>query len=124
VLQNTGRNSAANFEIRAASTDVIPYKQEKVAEDRDTSAAINESFKIYPNPAYKNVTTKFTLGKSERLSFHVCDITGKKIISTKSEFFAAGPHTFTVNVNSIQKGTYVFSVRGELNNKSELIIKL
>ena len=70
------------------------------------------SLALYPNPATDHVSVKFTLTNSDRITYEVFDITGKRILSIiKNE--RAGTIQEAISLTSISKGMYALKISGK-----------
>jgi len=80
-------------------------------------------FVVYPNPVSTSAKCVFTLEQSGVVTFVISDILGKTVSTTQSAKLDAGTNEMTINVQHLEKGTYIIesSLDGKLINVSKLI---
>ena len=65
-----------------------------------------------PNPTSNSININFTLNNPSKVDIDVVDVTGKLVKSVKGTetFSAAGKHSVTLDVTSLESGSYFYSV--------------
>jgi hypothetical protein len=67
------------------------------------------TFSLYPNPAAEYITMNYALGESSKVSYIIYDLTGKQI-QTESATRFPGAQQQSIDVNTLQAGTYLLSL--------------
>jgi hypothetical protein len=67
------------------------------------------TFSFYPNPATDNLTANYSLEESSKVTYIIYDLTGKKIQTETTNRFP-GAQQQSIDVSSLQAGTYFLSV--------------
>ncbi len=85
---------------------------------------MKNNVKIYPNPAFQNVTVNIDFKNSSDLELTIYDLVGKKVYEyqNKNQYFY-GEQKFELNLNNLPKGMYIIEVinaDGKFNNKLQL----
>lgn len=80
------------------------------------------SFSFYPNPATENITMNYSLEESSKVTFIIYDLTGKQV-QTESATRFPGTQQQTIDVNSLQAGTYLLSVNVNGNAITKRFVK-
>lgn len=85
---------------------------------------MKNNVKIYPNPAFQNVTVNIDFKNSSDLELAIYDLVGKKVYEyqNKNQYFY-GEQKFELNLNNLPKGMYIIEVinaDGKFNNKLQL----
>jgi len=80
-------------------------------------------FVVYPNPVSTSAKCVFNLPQSGEVTIVVSDILGKIVSTTQSAKLDAGTNEMTINVQHLEKGTYIIesSLEGKLINVSKFI---
>jgi hypothetical protein len=68
------------------------------------------SFNIFPNPTEGNVTVNFVTKGSEDLAITLTDVTGRLVFSELLDNYS-GSYTKDYNLNTLDRGVYLYSVR-------------
>ena len=83
-------------------------KGKKESNNFDTDQIINKNVKFYPNPAGDFVIIDyFSTTQAKEIIVKITDIDGKHIMSTPLQ---KAPSVNTIDVRSLTKGTYIFSI--------------
>lgn len=82
----------------------------------------NNSIAVFPNPANTAVSININLQKADELLIDICDITGKKIFSTK-ESTMAGSTVKTIDTEHLTPGIYLLKISGKEIHYSHRIVK-
>lgn len=80
-----------------------------------TSGALSLQ-RAYPNPASENITIPFFIKEKSSVKLAVYNVTGQLVNSINNAEYQRGTHNFELNVTSLQKGTYFYTVT--TNNES------
>jgi hypothetical protein len=80
------------------------------------------TFSFYPNPATENITMNYSLEESSKVTYIIYDLTGKQV-QTESATRFPGAQQQTVDVNSLQAGTYLLSVNANGNAITKRFVK-
>ncbi len=72
----------------------------------DAASLPTEMQGVYPNPAVKEATVDFSLGRIAEVSFEIYDMLGKKVQEIDAESFGAGIHSVKLPVATIPAGNY------------------
>ena len=67
------------------------------------------TFSFYPNPTTENITVNYSLEESAKIQYVIYDLTGKKV-QTESATRFPGSQQQSIDVNSLQAGTYLLSL--------------
>jgi hypothetical protein len=67
------------------------------------------TFSFYPNPATDNLTANYSLEESSKVTYIIYDLTGKKVQTETTNRFP-GAQQQSIDVSSLQAGTYLLSV--------------
>ncbi len=68
-------------------------------------------FAASPNPASNSININFSLNTASKVEIEVIDISGKTVKSIKgNETFANGKHSISVDVTSLESGSYFYSI--------------
>jgi len=62
---------------------------------------------IYPNPVVTSATVAFNLDKNSNVKLNIYDIQGRIVKSVSSNNLQSGHQTITINVNDLNRGTYI-----------------
>jgi hypothetical protein len=69
-----------------------------------------------PNPAVNSVDINFSLENPSKVEIEVYDLTGKLVKSIKnSDSFSMGKHAVSVDISSLESGTYMYSINASGN---------
>ena len=80
------------------------------------------TFSFYPNPATENITMNYSLEESSKVTFIIYDLTGKQV-QTESATRFPGAQQQTIDVNSLQAGTYLLSMNVNGNAITKRFVK-
>ena len=69
-----------------------------------------EHFQMYPNPVVEQVIISFQLRNKESVKVEIFDVTGKKVMETKSIFYPAGNGHIKLNASDLNDGIYLCKV--------------
>ena len=67
------------------------------------------TFSFYPNPTTENITVNYSLEESAKIQYVIYDLTGKKV-QTESAARFPGAQQQSIDLNSLQAGTYLLSL--------------
>ena len=67
------------------------------------------TFSFYPNPTTENITVNYSLEESAKVQYVIYDLTGKKVQNESATRFP-GEQQQSIDVNSLQAGTYLLSL--------------
>ncbi len=78
--------------------------------------------KLYPNPAYDHTTLEMNSDKNEDISLYIYDLTGR-MVSTQNTRLIKGVNKIRIDLNRLNRGTYILRViTGEGSHSSKFII--
>jgi len=87
---------------------------------------VNEigAINLSPNPATQNPVLNFALSKNNSLTVNVLDITGKLVSKViDSSIVAEGTHSLVINVENLNAGIYIVSVKaGEMSKNIRMVV--
>ena len=79
----------------------------------EASAANNEKFVLYPNPAKDVVTLAYSLDNNAKLSFEVYNMLGQMVSSDGQSNFDKGSYTTMINIANFANGIYFVTVKDD-----------
>lgn len=68
---------------------------------------------LYPNPTASVFTLEFSIAQTQKLSFDIIDITGKRVVTLLNEYVKAGLNQFSFTTNDLANGTYFLIIKHE-----------
>ena len=71
----------------------------------------DEFHRAWPNPANEELYIGFTIFETRNVEFLIQDLTGKIVISEAIGSLSMGKHAQLINVNSLELGTYYYSIK-------------
>ncbi len=81
-------------------------------------------FKVYPNPAYKDVTIAFNLKKRAEVILRISDVLGRDVLLPVSAVMNAGTKKFNIEREQLPKGMYMITLTVDgKTNAAKLIWK-
>ena len=96
-----------------AKTGDYIYNASQVVTPAGVSVSEQENspftFSFYPNPTTENITMNYSLEESAKIQYVIYDLTGKKV-QTESATRFPGAQQQSIDVNSLQAGTYLLSL--------------
>ena len=96
-----------------AKTGDYIYNASQVVTPAGVSVSEQENspftFSFYPNPTTENITVNYSLEESAKIQYVIYDLTGKKV-QTESAARFPGAQQQSIDVNSLQAGTYLLSL--------------
>ena len=96
-----------------AKTGDYIYNASQVVTPAGVSVSEQENspftFSFYPNPTTENITVNYSLEESAKIQYVIYDLTGKKV-QTESATRFPGAQQQSIDVNSLQAGTYLLSL--------------
>ena len=96
-----------------AKTGDYIYNASQVVTPAGVSVSEQENspftFSFYPNPTTENITVNYSLEESAKIQYVIYDLTGKKV-QTESATRFPGSQQQSIDVNSLQAGTYLLSL--------------
>lgn len=96
-----------------AKTGDYIYNASQVVTPAGVSVSEQENspftFSFYPNPSTENITMNYSLEESAKIQYVIYDLTGKKV-QTESATRFPGAQQQSIDVNSLQAGTYLLSL--------------
>ncbi|MAJ13188.1 MAG: hypothetical protein CMD09_04215 [Flavobacteriales bacterium] len=105
--------------------DTVDYFFIDISNTTATLEQVNAStFKIldvFPNPASKNVSFQFVIGKSENVSFYILDILGN-IVNEKKINSNYGVNKFDIDISKLSSGMYTYCFKNSNNLISKKLI--
>ena len=109
-----GRGVFKNGTFFTVGTEELP------AEDGSTT---NINMNIYPNPASENINVSFNQPNSSEVLLHIYDLGGKLVQSKSINNLSKGQQNIQLNINSLNRGTYMLQIiAGRETGTSKLII--
>lgn len=90
----------ANPIIASADVSITAPSEKKVV----------EHFQMYPNPVIEQVIISFQLRNRESVKVEIFDVTGKKVMETKSIFYPVGNGHIKLNASELNDGIYLCKV--------------
>ncbi|MBI4648319.1 MAG: T9SS type A sorting domain-containing protein [Bacteroidia bacterium] len=79
---------------------------------------------VYPNPIQKDVMLEYTLTKDEFLTIEIYDINGRLVKSIfTNENRNKGTHKELLNIEKLQAGIYILSIKNNLRSQNIKIVK-
>ena len=96
-----------------AKTGDYIYNASQVVTPAGVSVSEQENspftFSFYPNPTTENITVNYSLEESAKIQYVIYDLTGKKV-QTESAARFPGAQQQSIDLNSLQAGTYLLSL--------------
>ena len=83
------------------------------ATDDPVLSDIDETMKVYPNPASSQLDIDFNLNQSQSLSLAIIDITGKVVSQMSPAFFRQGKNKVSLEVRDLVNGTYIIALNSD-----------
>jgi len=124
VQGNWGYIFTGQFKL-CADIDYLTVNVDTANAATDTSvSSINEltaeiaSMSAFPNPATDFVNIEFTLNENADVTVELYNMVGQKLEATALSNQGAGTHKVELNVTSLTKGTYFYSVTANGNTTS------
>ncbi len=83
--------------------------------------SLKENYKIFPNPVKQNelLNIKFKNNFTGKFNVVMYDLNGRKVLSKN---FDQSANSFTLNVNSLQKGLYILNISSQDYSLTEKIV--
>ena len=82
-----------------------------------------QELRIYPNPATEKVNVSYNLNSNSDVNISIYNLAGKLVYSESLKSVNSGKHNTIINVNSLNKGTYLVRlIAGKDIRSSKLII--
>ncbi len=115
----------AEVNMAPNDTDVarVEYKVNEMLTDLKPADRSHPNVYAFPNPAIANVRFEFTGLPADTYTLTIYNILGVKAWSRR--YFLAGTHTEKVNISSLSKGTYLYSLsdsRGKIISTRRLMV--
>lgn len=101
----------------------VEYKANNIASNVQSADALKPGVWAYPNPAIVNVRFEFTNLPAGRYKLKILNILG--IQEWQKTYYINGSHTEKVDISSLRKGTYLYSLsdeQGKTINTRRLIV--
>jgi hypothetical protein len=80
------------------------------------------TFSFYPNPTTENITVNYSLEESAKVQYVIYDLTGKKVQNESATRFP-GAQQQSIDLNSLQAGTYLLSLNVNGNVITKRFVK-
>lgn len=77
----------------------------------------------YPNPASDITDIRINLGQSSAVSVEVFSMTGQKVLANDYGVVTAGEHKFTLDVENLRSGVYVYVVKAGNETASGKLVR-
>lgn len=68
------------------------------------------SLELFPNPAAEMINVHFALGEEKQIGFTIVNTLGQVVFNMEPSTFTEGEHIVTLNVESLEAGTYILRV--------------
>ena len=126
---NCGENLPASTELLEwfcyDQTKYYPILALTKEEEEENEVFLEKkSFQVFPNPATDEITVRFELEKSSRVSIMLTDISGKKLVDAKSEnLIDAGKYQDVVSIGHLASGMYILTLEHEGGREVSKIVK-
>ena len=112
----TGSNGCVDITIEVATSTSV--------EDIDI---VPSSFAVqapFPNPFGDEVYLPLTIEQTQQVALEVYDITGRSVLPRYESVLAAGNHRFTVALNHLKPGMYLYQFTGEYGSATGKLVKV
>lgn len=76
---------------------------------------LNNIEKVYPNPAFQQISIAFELTQPDEVRFEVINLTGQMLFSTGFEAWTVGKNTKNIDLENISSGIYVLKMVNRAN---------
>ena len=83
---------------------------------------VDNSIKLYPNPAVNKVHVNFEIKESSEMNFFITDISGK-VLYQDTETRPAGKHKIELNCEKFARGFYLINIYDGKSSKQISFIK-
>lgn len=97
-------------------------KSEQPSHEKNPSAEPALINKIYPNPTKEKTTISFTLNNPSKTLFKIFDISGKEMKTQNFGQLEPGNYNYTIALNNLVKGKYIFQLQVNTNQYNQGII--
>jgi hypothetical protein len=84
-------------------------------------SAINNSIKVYPNPAGDVAYLDFEIGTAQNVNLQLYDIAGKQVSTLYNQRMPQGLQTITLNLASMQLNRGVYFIRASMNGSVQTL---
>jgi hypothetical protein len=72
--------------------------------------ALNNTFRIYPNPANENVNISFNLSSASTATLNILDLSGKLMKTVKFDRLKTGSNVYSLSTRELRTGTYLIQI--------------
>ncbi len=79
---------------------------------------------VSPNPFQDFITLNVSLVEETNVSYSICDIQGKVILSNESNNYKAGENKFNINMSNFAQGMYLVKVNAGKSTNTFKIVKM
>ena len=90
--------------------------------------SVNENYsenlvKFYPNPINNTGTIEFLLDIPATFSYDIYDLLGKKVSMIRNQKLISGTHSFNIDGNQLENGTYFIKYKiNDVENAIQFIV--
>jgi PKD-like domain/Metallo-peptidase family M12/Secretion system C-terminal sorting domain len=89
----------------------------------DNTETIEESFRVYPNPATDKLNVVVNANDNATVSLKLFDISGRILIS-ENRMANEGVNTFALDINHLSKGIYLLEINNDSNiQKTKVVVE-
>lgn len=87
----------------------------------ETPVAAN-TMSVFPNPASESTTVRFSLNTGNHADIMVYDLHGKLVLSKQLSSLSPGEHSVTLNLKSLNAGSYLVVLKSGIVKRSQKIV--
>ena len=98
---------------------LMEVSEKAMVEERIAEIAGVKGFNVYPNPAKSFNTLEIDLAVSGTVQIGLYEESGKLVKTILNEYMEAGSHEMTVNVDDLNPGYYIYTIKTKDGVRSE-----
>ena len=125
------RYDYAGTERRLASADQkidqgaleSPYDMQVIDEVITVPGVSAGTFHVYPNPAGKMITVRFTVIKPGPVRLSIYDLSGREVMVLLDEPLIPGQYEVPMDISSLGRGTYLLRLASSHNSTAKLVVR-
>lgn len=122
-VPNSGDENPKNVD-EPSTLDQNHPQNNHLGELSDSTETIQFNISAYPNPTRSSATFQIDLPKNTRFAIKLFNISGNLVKSYGTIEFLGGPNEFTIDMESLARGTYIMGFQSSEFGKSIRITKL
>ncbi|HZG01003.1 MAG TPA: T9SS type A sorting domain-containing protein [Chitinophagales bacterium] len=84
---------------------------------------VHQGIVVYPNPASDRLTVQLDAGLSQRVTFEVCDVTGRVVRQFEFAPTRLGVNRYELNVSGLTAGSYLVRVNDSQSRRTFKFVK-